>query len=88
MALTFTEEQEMPIVDFLCDNELIYNRRLINYRDPMKKEALYDEFCLMSLLEKEASKKLVNSVPEDNLLSYLTHMKSGQGMPHLTSHQM
>ena len=27
VALAFTEEQEMPIVDFLCDNELIYNRK-------------------------------------------------------------
>ena len=36
LAVTFTEEQEMQIVDFLLDNELDKN--------PMTSKALFDEF--------------------------------------------
>ena len=31
-----TEEQEKKLIEFLKDNELLYNKHLINYKDPNK----------------------------------------------------
>ena len=57
VVVTFTEEQKMMTVDTLTDNKLIYNKSLMDYKDPMKRDVLWDEICLMSQLEKEAYKK-------------------------------
>ena len=36
----FTAEQEQKIVDFLRDNEILYNKRLMDYKDRSKREAV------------------------------------------------
>ena len=41
----FTAEQEQKRVDFLCDKEILYNKRLMDYKDRSKREAVWDKFC-------------------------------------------
>ena len=42
----FIAEQEQKIVDFLRDNEIFYNKSLMDYRSPPpKREAVWDKFC-------------------------------------------
>ena len=36
----FKEEDEMKLVEFLRDNELLHKKRLMEYKDPNKREAL------------------------------------------------
>ena len=36
----FQEEDELKLVKFLKDNGLLYNKRLMDYKDPNKREAM------------------------------------------------
>ena len=35
----------MKLVEFLQDKELLYNKSLVDYKDPNKKEAISNQFC-------------------------------------------
>ena len=39
----FKEEDEMTLFEFLKDNELLYNQRLMYYKDPNKTEAIWNK---------------------------------------------
>ena len=41
-------------MDFLHDNEILYNKRLKDYKDRSKREAVWDKFCEVNNLEKDA----------------------------------
>ena len=57
----FTAEQEQKIVDFLRDNEILYNKRLMDYKDRSKREAVWDKFCEENNLNKDACQKWFQS---------------------------
>ena len=40
----FSAEQEQKLVDFLCDNEILYNKHLMAYKDRSKREAVWAKF--------------------------------------------
>ena len=50
----FSPEQEQKLVDFLCDNEILYNKRLMDYKDRSKREAVWAKFCEENNLDKHA----------------------------------
>ena len=53
-AVVFSDENEQKLVDFLRDNEILYNKHLKNYKDRSKREAVWDKFCYEYNLDKDA----------------------------------
>ena len=51
-GLFTTEEQKL--VDLLRDNEILYNKRSIDYKDRLKREAVWDKFCNENNMNKDA----------------------------------
>ena len=80
----FSAEQKQKLVDFLRDNEILY-KRLMDYKDRSKREAVWAKFCEESNLDKDACQKWFQS--QCTLFGKVTHMKSGQGEPVLTERQ-
>ena len=72
-------------MDFLHDNEILYNKRLMDYKDRSKREAVWAKFCEENNLDKDACQKWFQS--QRTLFGKVTHMKSGQGEPLLTERQ-
>ena len=72
-------------MDFLCDNENLYNRWLIDYKDISKWKAVWDKFCDKNRLNKDACQKWFQS--QRTLFGKVTDMKFGQGEPVLTERQ-
>ena len=81
----FTVEQRHKIVDFLHENEILYNKRLMDYKDRSKWEAVWDKFCEENNLNKDACQKWFQS--QRTLFGKVTHMKSGQVEAVLTERQ-
>ena len=79
----FSAEQEQKLVDFLRDNEILYNKRLMDYKDRSKREAVWAKFCEQNNLD--ACQKWFQS--QRTLFEKVTHIKSGQGEPVLTERQ-
>ena len=52
----FTADNERKLVDFLCDNEILY-KHLKDHKDRSKREAVWDKFCEENNLEKDACQK-------------------------------
>ena len=50
----FKEEDEMKLIEFLRDNELLNNKLLKDYIDPNKREVLWDKFCSNKKMDKAA----------------------------------
>ena len=73
------------MVDFLCNDEIFYNKRLMDYKDRLKREALWDKFCEENNMDKDACQKWFQS--QRTLFGKVIHMKSGQGEPQLTERQ-
>ena len=48
------KQDEMKFVELLKDNELLYNKRLMDYKDPNKGEALWDKFGAENKIDKAA----------------------------------
>ena len=57
----FSAEQEQTLVDFLCDNEILYNKRLMDYKERSKREAVWAKFCEENNLDKDACQKWFQS---------------------------
>ena len=55
-AVLFSADNEQKLVDFLHDNEILYNKRLKDYKDRSKREAVWDKFCEETNLEKMPAK--------------------------------
>ena len=72
-------------MDFLCDNEILYNKRLMDYKDRSKREAVWAKFCEENNLDKDACQKWFQS--QRTLFGKVAHMKSVQGEPQLTERQ-
>ena len=85
LPVLFTPEQEQKIVDFLRDNEILYNKRLMDYMDGSKREAVWDKFCNENNLNKDAGQMWFQR--EGTLFGKVTHMKFGHGEPVLTERQ-
>ena len=47
----------MRIIKFLKDNDLIYNKQLMNYKDQNKREALWNKFCTENDIDKAVCKR-------------------------------
>ena len=62
-AVVFSDENEQKLVDFLRDNEILYNKRLKDYKDRSKREAAWDKFCEENNLEKDACQKWFQRQP-------------------------
>ena len=84
-AVLFRPEEEQKLVDFLHDNEILYNKRLMDYKDKSKREAVWDKVCEENNLDKDACQRWFQS--QRTLFGKVTHMKSGQGEPLLTERQ-
>ena len=69
-------------MDFLRDNEILYNKRLMDYKDRSNREAVWDKFCEENYMDKDACQRCFQS--QHTLFGKVTHMKSGQGEPQLT----
>ena len=81
-AVLFSAEEEQKLVDFLHDNEILCNKRLMDYKDRSKREAVWDKFCEENNLNKDACQRGFQS--QRTLFGKVTHMKLGQGEPQLT----
>ena len=81
----FTAEQEQKLVDVLLDNEILYNKNLMDYKDRSKREAMWAKFCEEKNLDKDACQKWFQN--QCTSFRKVTHMKSGQGEPQLTERQ-
>ena len=60
-AVVFHDENEQNLVDCLRDNEILYNKRLMDYKDRSKREAVWDKFCEEKNLGKDACQKWFQS---------------------------
>ena len=76
-AVLFSAEQEQKLVDFLRNNEILYNKHLMDYKDRSKGEAVWDKFCEENNLNKDACQRWYQS--QRTLFGKVTHMKSSQG---------
>ena len=81
----FSDENEQKLVDFLRDNEILYNKCLKDYKDKSKREAVWDKFCEEHNLGKDACQKWFQS--QCTLFRKVTHMKLVLGGPQLTERQ-
>ena len=45
LTVLFIAAEEQKLVDFLRDNEIFYNKRLMDYKDRSKREVVWDKFC-------------------------------------------
>ena len=59
-AVLFSAEEVQKLVDFLHDNEILYTKRLMDYKDRSKREAVWDKFCENNL-DKDASQRWFQS---------------------------
>ena len=84
-AVLFSAEKEQKLVDFLHDNEILYNKRLKDYTDRSNREAVWGQFCEENNLDKDACQRWFQS--QCTLFSKVTHMKSVLGEPQLTERQ-
>ena len=69
----FHDENEQKLVDCLRDNEILYNKCLMDYKDRSKREAVWDKFCEVNNLEKDAYQKWFQS--QCTLFGKVSHMK-------------
>ena len=81
-AVLFSAEQEQKLVEFLRDNEILYNKCFMDYKDRSKREVVWAKFCEENNLDKDACQRWFQS--QCTLFGKVTHMKSGQGEPKLT----
>ena len=72
-------------MDFLRDNEILYNKRLMDCKDKFKMETVWEKFCEANNLDKDACQKWFQS--QRTLFGKVTHVKSGQEEPQLTERQ-
>ena len=72
-------------MDFLCDNKNLYNKRLKDYKDRSKGEAVWDQFCEEDNLDKDSCQRWFQS--QHTLFGKVTHIKSVLGEPQLTEQQ-
>ena len=72
-------------MDFLRDNEILYNKHLMDYKYRSKREAVWAKFCEENNLDKDACQKWFQS--QHTIFGKVTHMNSGQGEPLLTERQ-
>ena len=73
----FSTEQEQKLVDFLRYNEIFYNKRLMDYKDRSKREAVWAKCSEENNLDKDAYHKWIQS--QCTLFGKVTHMMSEQG---------
>ena len=81
-TVLFTAE-EQKLVDILCDNEIL--KCLMDYKDRSKREAVWDKFCKVNYMDKDACQRWFQR--QHSFFGKVTHMKSGQGEPQLTERQ-
>ena len=55
-AVLFSAEEEQKLVDFLCDNEILY-KYLMEYKDRSKREAVWDKFCEENSMDRNACQR-------------------------------
>ena len=84
-AVVFSDENEQKLVDFLRDNEILYNKCLKTYKDRSKRQAVWDKFCEEHNLDNDACQKWFQS--QRTLFGKVTHMKWVLGGPQLTEWQ-
>ena len=82
---TCCSEEEQKLMDFLRDNEILYNKHLMGYKDSSKREAVLDKFCEEKYMDKDACQRWFQC--KRTLMGKVTHMKLGLGEPQLTEKQ-
>ena len=56
-AVLFSAEEEQNLVDFLPNNEILYNKRLMDYKDRAKREAVWDKFFEEHNMDKDVCQR-------------------------------
>ena len=73
-AVTFSQDEKVLKLEFLRDNELFYNTRLMDYKDPMKREVLWNDDCAQHGMDKNICKHWFQS--QRTVRGRFTHMRS------------
>ena len=60
-VVVYNEEDELELVEFLNDSELLYNKKLMDYKDPNKREAVWHKFWANNNMGKAACKRWFQS---------------------------
>ena len=60
-TVLFSAEEEQKLVDFLHDNEILYNKCLMDYKDRSKREGVWDKFCEENNLDRDACQRWFQS---------------------------
>ena len=76
---------ELNQVEFIKDNVLLYNNRLVGYKDPYKRDGIWDKFCTENKMDNTACTRWFQS--QRTMHFKIAHMKSGQGAPYFTDKQ-
>ena len=76
-TVLFTAEEEKKLVDFLHDNEILYNKHLMDYKDRSEREAVWEKFSIENNMDKHACQRWFQS--QSTLFEKVAHMKSDQG---------
>ena len=77
------EEDKMKLIEFLRDNELLYNKGLMDCKDQNKREALWDKFWA----EMDKASYTSWFLNQRTMNGKITQMKSDKGAPHFTDKQ-
>ena len=76
-AVLFTAEEEQKLVDFLHNNEVFYNKRLMDYKGRSKRVAVWVKFCTENNMDKGACQRWFQS--QHTLFGKVTHIEVGPG---------
>ena len=87
VAADLTEEEEEAMVEFLTEHEVLYNKKLQDYRDKNKKQALWDEIAATLGKDVKLLQTWYDSVRTRYGKILKDNKKSGSGLDHLIQRQ-
>ena len=81
-VLMFSKE---ILIKLFKDNVPLYNKRLMDYKDPNWRQALWNKFCADNDMDKAAYMWWFKN--QRTIYDKMSHMKSKQNASHLTDRQ-
>ena len=82
VPIQLTPEQEEEAVDFLKTHEILYNKRLVDYKNTSKREMVWLELATKVGCDIDVIKKWFES--QRTMYGKFTRTKSGQAAPELS----
>ena len=71
------KEDEYKLMEYPTDNELLYNKRLMDYKDRHKNETVWDKLCTENKMDKAICKRWFQS--QRTIYDKIIHMKVWTG---------